>query len=325
MFLPPLSPSKHQQSPQSCHHRFKSDSIYLPSVLRLSPVRLNPSPRDTFPQKADSRYYLADTSLGSIKRRQIQVERELRKYQEMKQRYEAIVSERKGKRELVRVMKDRFSLSLSRKEVTGKTLEQLKVAALTIVNGKIKQEAAGKIGKVWREKHWQREKRKSDALIDTAVRKIQTCWNSYIGKKRAVATMQIRTDAAIWIQRLWKGHRDRKRVGDMRKEANLQANFHYFAAMRETLLKSAAKVIWGYWRKYRARRANRLPTNSQKPASKPSSRTANTPPISSPFPASQSFLPAATPSSLQSPSPPLSLPEAQSCQVYRSHQVFPDT
>ena len=243
----------------------------------------------------------------------------------MKQRYEAIVSERKGKRELVRVMKDRFSLSLSRKEVTGKTLEQLKVAALTIVNGKIKQEAAGKIGKVWREKHLQREKRKSDALIDTAVRKIQTCWNSYIGKKRAVATMQIRTDAAIWIQRLWKGHRDRKRVGDMRKEANLQANFHYFAAMRETLLKSAAKVIWGYWRKYRARRANRLPTNSQKPASKPSSRTANTPPISSPFPASQSFLPAATPSSLQSPSPPLSLPEAQSCQVYRSHQVFPDT
>lgn len=315
MFLPPLSPSKLHQSPHSCHHRFKSDTIYLPSV------RFSPIPQATYPHKADSRYYLADTSLGSLKRRQSQAERELRKYQEMKQRYEAIVTERKRKRDVVRVVKERFKLSFSKQEVAGKTAEQLKFAALTIVNGKIKQEAAGKIGKVWREKRWQREKRKSDGLINLAARRIQTCWKSYMDKKRAVATAIVRTDAAGRIQRLWKGYRARKRVEEMRKEANLQANFHFFDEMRAKLMNSAGKVIWRFWRKYRVR------TNPQKPPSKATSRTANTPPIDSPFPASQSSLPAATPYSLQSPSPPLSfsVPHTQPCQTYRSQQVFPET
>jgi hypothetical protein len=254
------------------------------------------------------------------------VERELRKYQEMKLKYDAIVSERKRKSELIREMKDKFSLTISRKEVAGKTVEQLKVRALEMINGKIKQEAAGKIGKAWRTKRWQREKRKSDAISDGAIRKIQAFWRRYIEKKRAVATTQLRTSAALIIQRQWRGYRDRKRVGDIRKEACMQANFRYFETMRETLTKAAAKVILDYWRKYKLIKANKRSFPASKPTALPAPRKSILITLSSTSPAVLSPPPSAIIPNSQpaSPQPAFSLPETHTCQVYHSQQVFQD-
>lgn len=290
MFLPPLSPSK---AYQPLHHRIKSDAGYtFPPVLGTTPIPPRPPRLASLAPISNPRFYLEDTSLGSIKRRQSQVDKQLRKYQELKSKYDAIVNDRKRKSDMLKEIKSKYSVSLKRREVAGKTVEQLTATALEIANRKINNAAAKKIGKAWRERQWVREKRKA------AARKIQGYWRKYLKSKLEKSTHPQKVHAALQIQRFWRGFRVRAQYGNVKKEVQMQATFHYFDSLRSQLLHSAAKTILRYWRKYRVRKAiisteiptSKVPTKPENAKSKALNSALDT--------------------------------ETTVCMVYRSSQVF---
>ena len=264
MFLPPLSHSRLSHysydgdNPRS-HVRGKSEDCRLTEAGKTTS-----SPQQRFwdirgrhsrlSSQIDPKYHYKDSGLSSISRKQATLDKRLQHYHQLKAKYESIITDRQRKSQLLKDMKSKFSVRFSRREIAESSSAQLALAALSLVNEKQKNKAAGTIAKAWRRRQWRRVKRLESLRRRVAARKIQLAWRGHMIRKKEAAVLMVRTRAALKVQQTWRGYSVRKATKEKIREIRMHKTFLYFAGVRARLLAESGHLIWRYWLRYRAMR-----------------------------------------------------------------------
>ena len=258
MFLPPLSKAKSSFSPSlpSGHVRAYSQDRTLSgsSKLTSSPVQRfwKVSGRHArISSQIDPRYYYQDTSLSSFDKRQGRLERQLKHYQQLKVRYETILSDRKRKAEVVKEVKTKYAVKFTKREVAASSSTQLALAALTLVHEREKQKAASTIAKAWRGWLWRRAATLLEVKKKAAARRVQQAWKRHVVHMKEKAEKEVRMKAAVQIQRAWKGYSVRRCTKEQITEMRMRKHFLYFDTIRAQLLADSARVVWRRWKLYK--------------------------------------------------------------------------
>lgn len=258
MFLPPLSKAKSSFSPNlpSGHVRAYSQDRTLSdsSKQTSSPVQRfwKVSGRHArISSQIDPRYYYQDTSLSSFDKRQDRLERQLKHYQQLRVRYETILSDRKRKAEVVKEVKTKYAVKFTKREVAASSSTQLALAALTLVHQREKQKAAATIAKAWRGWLWKRAARLLEVKKKAAARRIQHAWKRHLVRKKKQAEEEIRVKAAVSVQKAWRGYSVRHCTKEKLTELRMRKHFLYFDTIRSQLLADSARRVWRRWKLYK--------------------------------------------------------------------------
>jgi hypothetical protein len=199
----------------------------------------------------DPKYYYQDTSLSSFDKRHDRLEKQLKHYQQLRVRYETILSDRKRKVEVVKEVKTKYAVKFSKREIAGSSSTQLALAALTLVHEREKQKAATTIAKAWRRWMWKRASKLLEIKKKAAARKIQRAWKRHVAYRKEQADMRRKVSAAGRIQTAWRGYSVRRCTKEMITEARMRKHFLYFDTIRAKLMAESASIIWKRWKLYK--------------------------------------------------------------------------
>ena len=265
MFLPPLPRPSPQLTKQNYSPPPRSRNASLDPKLSLhadyEPVTRSPLQRFwkvrglhcRISSQIDPKYYYKDTSLSSVLKHQGRIEKQLQRYQLLKQKYDSILTDRKRKRDVLKEMKTKYDVKFSKKEVAESSTAQLALAALSIVNEKQKHSAATTIARAWKSAQIRKSMALHGVRQKSAARAIQRAWRAHLTRKQQRAVLEARNSAATAVQRVWRGHSVRKATKELMNEARMKKNFLYFERIRTKLLADSAKIIWKHWTAYKVR------------------------------------------------------------------------
>lgn len=260
MFLPPLPRPKGSFTPSlpPSHNRSLSHDRTLTDSSKQTSSPLQRFWRvhgkhSRISSQIDPRSYYQDTSIGSFHRKHDQLSKQLHHYQQLKIKYDSILSDRKRKADIVKELRTRFDVKFSRREVAVSSSTQLALAALSLVHEREKHKAATVITRAWRKWLIRRETAVLNVKKKSMARRIQHAWKRYLEYKKQKKELERKNKAAVKIQKLWKGWTVRKLVKEKITEERMRKNFAYFERVREKLVKESAEIIWTHWVKYKVR------------------------------------------------------------------------
>mmetsp|Transcript_15777 Transcript_15777/g.28817 ORF Transcript_15777/g.28817 Transcript_15777/m.28817 type:complete len:313 (+) Transcript_15777:105-1043(+) len=170
------------------------------------------------------------------------------------------------KRKAAEVIERQYGVRFSDLEVMELTVKQLARQAKAAFVSKVTNRAARVIQRYWMGKKLLLQKKALIARQHLCAAKIQRAWKrsqAYLSRKTSPA------QAALSIQKVWKGYRARKQLDDLKKKRDLNKTLEFFSQLKDAVLrKSIDSISRAYQRHMLRKELKRRSTLREAEASK---------------------------------------------------------
>ena len=187
----------------------------------------------------NSKNNLTDTSIEINKVYSICNEKKLQVSKNLKNLSEKI--------SLIARLQKKYEIKFSNEEIKFCSNEELYLKAINFHNNKINSQASTKISLWWRKLKVLRTIKAHDKIVENAARLIQMNWKKFIQRKCARLSLRKliikRNAAALVIQKVFRGFKDRKICELLRKEKIMKEYFCEFERIRKEFYKDLTEKL----------------------------------------------------------------------------------
>ncbi|CAG9316803.1 unnamed protein product [Blepharisma stoltei] len=203
-----------------------------------------------FPKAYYQQYHRRERSMFDSPTREARMAKEIEKIKRMQQKI--------SKERIIQNIFQQYGTQFSPKEIKNLTEDDLLKKALKKNLYLKEKQAAVTIQNKWKKYNWKKLQEQILLKREISAKMIQNAWNKYKGIKlepKKLRKSQI--NAAIMIQKMWKGYKSRSSYMIIKEKNDLMKNLQFFEKIKEENRRISAIKIQRCWRNYKQRKINK--------------------------------------------------------------------